>query len=67
MKKMMTLNLTEKEMKVLEELAIIKGLNKSSVLRQALALYQLVHNKVELGEKIFTENQNKEKSEIVLV
>ncbi len=67
MKKMMTLNLTEREMKVLEELAIEKGLNKTSVLKQALALYQLIHKKIELGEKIFTEDENKEKSEIVLL
>jgi len=67
MKKMMTLNLTDKEMTVLEELAKKKGLNKTALLKQALALYQLVHNKVELGEKIFTEDDKKDKSEIILI
>lgn len=67
MKKMMTLNLSEREMKVLENLAVQKGLNKTSVLKQALALYQIIHQRVELGEKIFTEGENKEKSELVII
>jgi hypothetical protein len=67
MKKMMTLNLTEKEMKVLDDLAVKKGLNKTSVLKQALMLYQIVNIKIEKGEKVFIEDQNKEKSELVIL
>jgi hypothetical protein len=67
MKKMMTLNLTEQETKVLEDLAIKKGLNKTSILKQALMLYQLVNIKIEKGEKVFVEDLNKEKSELVLL
>jgi hypothetical protein len=67
MKKMMTLNLNEKEMKVLDDLAVKKGLNKTSVLKQALMLYQLVNIKIEKGEKVFIEDLNKEKSELVLL
>ena len=67
MKKMMTLNLTEQEMKVLDDLAIKKGLNKTSVLKQALMLYQLVNIKIERGEKVFIEDQNKAKSELVFL
>jgi hypothetical protein len=67
MKKMMTLNLTEQEMKVLDDLAVKKGLNKTSVLKQALMLYQLVNIKIERGEKVFIEDQNKAKSELVFL
>ena len=67
MKKMMTLNLTEKEMKVLDDLAVKKGLNKTSVLKQALMLYQIVNIKIEKGEKVFIEDLNKEKSELVFL
>ena len=67
MKKMMTLNLTEQEMKVLDDLAVKKGLNKTSVLKQALMLYQLVNIKIEKGEKVFIEDQNKAKSELVFL
>ena len=64
MKKMMTLNLTEQEMKVLDDLAVKKGLNKTSVLKQALMLYQIVNIKIERGEKVFIEDQNKAKKEL---
>ena len=67
MKKMMTLNLTEQEMKVLDDLAVKKGLNKTSVLKQALMLYQIVNIKIERGEKVFIEDLNKEKSELVFL
>jgi hypothetical protein len=67
MKKMMSLSLSDKEMRVLEELSEKKGLNKTMILKQALALYQIIHAKVELGEKIFVEDNNKIKSEIVLL
>ena len=63
----MTLNLTEQEMKVLDDLAVKKGLNKTSVLKQALMLYQIVNIKIERGEKVFIEDQNKAKSELVFL
>ncbi|MGH2638643.1 MAG: ribbon-helix-helix protein, CopG family [Rhabdochlamydiaceae bacterium] len=59
-KKTMTLNLTEQEMAVLEELAIKKDLSKTAVLRQALKLYQLVDVRLSQGERMFFENGGKE-------
>jgi hypothetical protein len=59
-KKTMTLNLTEQEMTVLEELAIKKDLSKTAVLRQALKLYQLVDVRLSQGERMFFENGDKE-------
>lgn len=64
----MTLNLTDAEMSVLEELSSRKDLTKTSVLRQALKLYQLVEMRIERGEKIFFEDAStKDKAELVLV
>ena len=41
-KRTMTLNLTDAEMQVLEELSRRKDLTKTAVLRQALRLFQLL-------------------------
>lgn len=46
----MTLNLPAREMAVVEELAAAQGLSKTGVMRQALKLYQLVHERVKAGE-----------------
>lgn len=67
-KRTMTLNLTEDEMQVLEELCVNKGLNKTAVLRQALRLYQAVDARVQRGEKLLFENDEKnEKVELVVL
>jgi hypothetical protein len=67
-KKTMTLNLTAEEMKVLEDFCVKKGLNKTSILRQALRLYQAIDARLERGEKLFIENElTKEKTEMVML
>lgn len=67
-KRTMTLNLTEKEMQVLDELCAKKGLNKTALLRQALRLYQTVDKRLEQGEKLIFENDDKsEKAELVVL
>jgi hypothetical protein len=67
-KRTMTLNLTEKEMQVLDELCARKGLNKTALLRQALRLYQTVDQRLEKGEKLIFENDDKtEKAELVVL
>lgn len=67
-KRTMTLNLTEKEMHVLDELCAKKGLNKTALLRQALRLYQTVDQRLEQGEKLVFENDQKsEKTELVVL
>lgn len=50
--KTMTLNLSEKEMAVLEELATEKDMSKTAVMRQALRLYQLVNVRLNAGERM---------------
>ena len=64
----MTLNLTEREMQVLDELCAKKGLNKTALMRQALRLYQEVETRLEQGERLVFENdQTKEKSGLVVL
>jgi hypothetical protein len=64
----MTLNLTEKEMQVLDELCARKGLNKTALLRQALRLYQTVDQRLELGEKLIFESDDRSaKAELVVL
>lgn len=48
----MTLNLTPLEMAVLDDLAAEGNVSKTVVMRQALRLYQLVHERLKAGEKL---------------
>ena len=67
-RKTMTLNLTEAEMSVLEELCAKKDLSKTAVLRQALRLYQAVESRLEKGGKLFFEDEEKkEKAEVMIL
>ena len=67
-KKTMTLNLTDAEMSVLEDLCAKKDLSKTSLLRQALRLYQLVETRLEKGDKLFFEDdKTKEKAEVMML
>lgn len=67
-KKTMTLNLTDAEMAVLDELSEKKDLSKTAVLRQALRLYQLVTIRIDRGEKLFFEDDvKKEKAEVMVL
>lgn len=67
-KKTMTLNLTEAEMKALDELSAQKDISKTAVLRQALRLYQMLDARLSRGEKLFFEDdRTKEKAEIMLI
>lgn len=67
-KRTMTLNLTDAEMRALDELSERKDLSKTAVLRQALRLYQTIEARLERGEKLLFENDTtKEKSELMLL
>lgn len=64
----MTLNLTEIEMKVLEDLSARKDLSKTGVIRQALRLYQLLDIRLSDGDKLFIESADKsEKAELMVL
>ncbi len=67
-KRTMTLNLTAREMAVLEELAAKKDISKTGVMRLALRLLQAVDAKIQMGQKLmFEDEKTKEKSEMVLI
>jgi hypothetical protein len=54
-------------MEVVESLCRAKGLSKTALLRQCLRLYQTVENRIARGEKLFFEDEQKLKSELVLL
>ena len=67
-RKTMTLNLTESEMKALEDLSTTKDISKTAVLRQALRLYQMVEIRMARGEKLFFEDDaSKQKAELMVL
>ncbi|MEI7880933.1 MAG: transcriptional regulator [bacterium] len=67
-KRTMTLNLTAREMAVLDSLAEKKELSKTGVMKLALRLLQAVDSKVQMGHKLMVEDElTKEKTELVLV
>ena len=66
-KKTMTLNLTEAEMRVLEELAKKKDLTKTAVVRQAIRLYQMIEARVSAGEKLIFEDEKAQKKAELMV
>jgi hypothetical protein len=66
-KRTMTLNLTDSEMTVLEELSRQKDLTKTTVIRQALRLYQLVDARIQRGEKLFFEDPEQKKAELMVL
>jgi hypothetical protein len=67
-KRTMTLNLTDAEMRALEELSVRKDLSKTAVLRQALRLYQMLDARVKKGDKLVFENDvTRDKAELMLL
>lgn len=67
-KKTMTLNLTSREMMVLEGLAEKKDLSKTAIIRQALRLYQMLEIRFDQGEKLYFEDAiEKKKSELLVL
>jgi hypothetical protein len=66
-KRTMTLNLTEKEMQVIEKLAQEKDLSKTALIRQAIRMYQIIEARIANGEKLFVEDSEKQKTELMVL
>ena len=67
-KKTMTLNLSDEEMALLEELCQRYDMSKTAVVRKALRMYQVIDLRLRKGEKLFLEDElEKKKAELVLV
>lgn len=67
-KKTMTLNLSGREMAVLDQIADRKGISKTALVRQALRLYQSIEERLDSGDKLFIEKPStREKSELLVL
>lgn len=66
-KKTMTLNLTDAEMRVLDDLARKKDLTKTAVVRQAIRLYQMVDARLAAGDKLIFEDEKAQKKAELMV
>lgn len=64
-KQTMTLNLSAREMSVVEQLADEMDVSKTSVLRSALRLYQLVHIKAKAGHHLMFSGEPPMMAEII--
>lgn len=65
--KTITLNMTEREMAVLNEMAKRKGMNKTAVMRQALRLYQVVDRRLAAGDRLMFSGDLQMKSDLLPV
>ena len=67
-RRQMTLMLSDREMDVLNGLSERRGMSKTSLIRQALRLYQSVIERIDKGEKVFVEDPaTKEKAELMVL
>lgn len=66
-KTLISLNLTESELELLNELSEKKEMSKSAVLRQALRMMGVMEQRITQGEKLYFESLDKEKSELLLL
>jgi predicted transcriptional regulator len=61
----MTLNMSAREMAALTELAERHDMSKTQVMRQALALYQLINVRIRAGERLYFSGDEKRAIEFV--
>jgi len=67
-RRQMTLMLSDKEMTLLDELAVRRGMSKTALVRQALRLYQSVTERIDNGDKVFVEDPTtKGKTELMVL
>lgn len=61
----MTLNLTEREMAVVEQYAVEFDLSKTAILRQALRWYQKTNERLRAGERVIFSGDEQRIAEFV--
>jgi predicted transcriptional regulator len=67
-KRTMTLNLSEEEMKSLEELAFRSDMSKTAVIKKAIRIYLVLEKRMQKGEHIYVEDElHQMKAELLLV
>lgn len=63
----MSLNLPAAEMDLIEQLCQRKQVSKTALIRHCLRLYAMVEQRSLAGEKLFFEDKDKQKSELLLL
>ena len=64
----MTLNLSDREMAVLTQISVDKGLTKTATVKQAIRLYQMIDVRLQAGERLmFSGDKGKLYEGLVLV
>lgn len=67
-KRTMTLNLSEEEMRSLDELALRNDMSKTAAIRKAIRIYLLLETRMQKGERVFVEDEaHKIRAELILV
>lgn len=67
-KKSMTLTLSDREMALLEQLALERSVSKTAILKQALRLYHSISTRMVDGDKVFVEDPiTKDKAELMVL
>lgn len=66
-KTLISLNLSDAELDLLNDLSQKKEMSKSAVLRQSLRMMGIIEQRIQQGEKLYFESLDKEKSEVVLL
>jgi predicted transcriptional regulator len=66
-KRTMTLNLSSDEMAAVESIAQRKDVTKTAIIKQAIRLYLLVDTRLGDGDKLFVEDDEKQKTELAVL
>ena len=66
-KRTMTLNLSSEEMEAVEAIARRKDVTKTAIIKQAIRLYLLVDTRLGDGDKLFVEDDEKQKTELAVL
>ena len=66
-KRTMTLNLSSEEMEAVEAVARRKDVTKTAIIKQAIRLYLLVDTRLGDGDKLFVEDDEKQKTELAVL
>jgi predicted transcriptional regulator len=65
--KTLTLKLKEQEMAAIDAMAEKKGLTKTALIKRALRVFQAIDERIDRGEKLFLEDRNEGKAELLLL
>ncbi len=65
--KTLTLKLKERDMDAIDAMAAKKGMTKTALIKQALRVFQAIDERIERGDKLFVEDRDEQKAELLLL